>query len=146
MNVTQFGGQPVVTAGLNGMMGVGGNVAKGSIPSAYPIYIAAINDASVQVITPILSDSLGRLQISTLSQKQTVNDLGYLNTYKNILAVQDLSQSDGNTWVDLLNQILLELKILNQQIYELPRILQSTSISQDPPESYRADPTVFNSN
>jgi len=35
---------------------------------------------------------------------------------------QDTSNFEGQTQIELLSQILLELKILNQQIHELPTI------------------------
>jgi hypothetical protein len=37
--------------------------------------------------------------------------------------IQDTAQLEGQSIVELLGQILLELKILNQQTYELPRII-----------------------
>ena len=37
--------------------------------------------------------------------------------------VQDTSQFEGQTQIELLAQLLQEVKILNQQMYELPKVL-----------------------
>jgi len=60
--------------------------------------------------------------------------------------VQDTSQNEGQNFVELLAQILLELKILNQQMYELPIRLTYSNPGADSPETYRNDPTFFNIN
>ena len=58
-------------------------------------------------------------------------------------AVQDVGVVDGASQIELLSLILLELRILNQQMYELPSLFAQGLPSQDPPESFRNDNTIF---
>ena len=58
-------------------------------------------------------------------------------------AVQDVGVVDGASQIELLSLILLELRILNQQMYELPSLFAQGLPSQDPPESFRNDDTIF---
>ena len=58
-------------------------------------------------------------------------------------AVQDVGVVDGASQIELLSLILLELKILNQQMYELPGLFAQGLPSRDPPESFRNDDTIF---
>ena len=62
----------------------------------------------------------------------------------NNVFVQDVTQQEGQSQIELMAQILQELKILNQQIYELPRLLASGQLSVDPPEMLRKEPSIFN--
>lgn len=66
-------------------------------------------------------------------------------TYQQVgaMAVQETAQFEGQTQTELLAQILLELKILNQQMYELPRLIASGQASNDPPELFRSEPSIF---
>jgi hypothetical protein len=71
------------------------------------------------------------------------------------LSVQDTTQFEGQTQTELLAQILQELKILNQQIFELPRVqaaaFQGPTVAQqgsivtlgDEPKDMRNDVTLF---
>ena len=79
------------------------------------------------------------------------NQIGLNNTSANTGAfnigtvyVQDATQQEGQSHVELLAQILTELKILNQQIYDLPRIMATGNWPGDSPEVIRQDPTIFN--
>ena len=58
-------------------------------------------------------------------------------------AVQDVGVVDGASQIELLSLILLELRILNQQMYELPGLFAQGLPSRDPPESFRNDDTIF---
>lgn len=58
-------------------------------------------------------------------------------------AVQDVGVVDGYSQIELLSLILLELKILNQQMYELPGLIAQGLPSPDSPESFRNDNTIF---
>jgi hypothetical protein len=44
---------------------------------------------------------------------------------------------------ELLGQILLEMKIMNQYLYDLPGILQGTAGNQNEPIEYRNEQSVF---
>jgi len=76
----------------------------------------------------------------TLNNSTTgTNPFGSNNVF-----VQDITQQEGQSNVELLAQVLLELKILNQQIYELPKLLATGQQAQDPPEMLRAEQSIFN--
>ena len=156
VNLTQLAGTGPVTAGVAGTLAVGGNLAQATAPTTYPLQVGGVDDikgptaATTALIRRSLTDSYGRMQIGTTTGQgtgqtstPTLNDIGYLASYKNILEVQDTTMTEGYSQVDLLNQILLELKILNQQLYELPRLQQTGMVSVDPPEFYRNDPSIF---
>ena len=150
-NIVQFGSQPVVTAGLNGVQAVGGNVATGIAPTTNPLQIGGVDDLKVPLTRRFLTDYLGRLQIGTntgnpqgTGQSKALHELGFLNDYKNILEVRDTSKDEnGFSVVELLNQILLEMKIINQQLYELPGQIDRGEAAQTAPEQYRNDITLF---
>ena len=58
--------------------------------------------------------------------------------------VQDITQQEGQSQIEILAQILLELKIQNQYLYELPRLIATGTQSKDAPEILRAEPSIFN--
>lgn len=60
------------------------------------------------------------------------------------IAVEDVNQFEGQSQIELLAQILLELKILNQQIYELPGLRAIGKPAQDEPQTMRNEPSIFN--
>ena len=60
------------------------------------------------------------------------------------IEVQDVNQFEGQSQIELMAQILLELKILNQQIYELPGLLALGKPAQDEPQTMRNEPSIFN--
>jgi hypothetical protein len=66
------------------------------------------------------------------------------SNYVDSQAVQDLSTVEGVSQIQLLSLILLELRILNQQMYELPGLIAQGLSSQDPPESFRNEQSAFN--
>jgi hypothetical protein len=75
------------------------------------------------------------------------NSIGMLpHTYQlsGAMNVQDTSQFEGQTQIELLAQILLEMRIMNQQLYELPRLMATSQQSFDPPETFRQEPSIFN--
>jgi hypothetical protein len=132
VNMQQVGGVTTVTGGLAGTLGVGGSGAVGAIPLTSPIIAGGIDPAGLT--RRLASDTLGSLFVSarviptnlaalggTTQAPVPVSLAGYNNQVP--LAVQDTSQFEGQTQIELLAQMLQELKILNQQIYELPRIL-----------------------
>jgi hypothetical protein len=60
------------------------------------------------------------------------------------LAVVDVDDHEGQSAIELLGQILTELRIANQYLFELPRLLNAGSQSQDEPGVFRSDSTIFN--
>jgi len=61
----------------------------------------------------------------------------------NTILTQEVAQFEGQSTIELLAQILLELKIMNQQMYELPRLIATNQSSTDPPETFRQEPSIF---
>jgi hypothetical protein len=59
-------------------------------------------------------------------------------------SVTDTTQFEGRSQIELLALILLEMKIMNQQLYELPRLIASGQPSIDPPEVFRQEQSIFN--
>lgn len=59
------------------------------------------------------------------------------------VAVEDVDQFEGQSPTELMAQILLELRIMNQQLYELPRLIASGLPSPDEPQNMRIDSTLF---
>ena len=132
VNVQQVGGIAAVTGGLAGTLAVGGSGAVGAIPLTSPIIAGAVDPAGLT--RRLASDPLGSLFVSarviptnlaalggTTQAPVPVSLAGYNNQVP--LAVQDTSQFEGQTQIELLAQILQEMKIMNQQLYELPRII-----------------------
>jgi hypothetical protein len=73
-------------------------------------------------------------------QKLLAYQLGNLPAMPVVLA----DKVEGVGMVELLSQVVTELKIMNQQLYDLPRVLSAGSTALDTPEQYRNDPTFFN--
>lgn len=143
--VNQWNGTDIVTAGLAGVLSVGGNVATGAAPTTNPIQIGGVDIGRLTGVaanlTPkvrrILVDERGRLISSEVEPNSGLNFHGALSAY-----VQEVSQLDGVSMVELLGMILGELRILTQQIHELGR--GSTFSSKDSPEELRKDFYNFN--
>jgi hypothetical protein len=146
MNVTQYGGYNVVTAGVNGMAAIGGNIASGTAPTANPVLMAGADGLAVPLTRRVLTDVLGRIQIGNIPSQRTtgVNILGFDPSIRNILEVQDTSVAEGMEMDEVMVQVLFELRILNQQMYELPRLLRDGLQNVDQPEDFRDDMGVFN--
>jgi hypothetical protein len=146
-NVTQYGSQPVVSANVNGMPAVGGNIAPGVTPTAYPVLIAGVDQNTTPLTRRLLTDAIGRVQIGNVPSQNTkaINILGFDPTYRNILETQDTTKSDDSQSLQDLNlQILKELQILNHQIYELSKAMQNGQTLNDEPNLLRNDTTIFN--
>jgi len=137
--------------GLNVIQLNGTNIqAVGSTTATVPLPIGSVDDLKAPITRRYLIDTLGKQiiatntgQVSGTASSKTLNELGFLSDYKNNLTVQDVSRSDGNSNIDLLSGILLELQVLNQQIYELPRLIASGRASLDEPDDLRNDLTLF---
>ena len=60
------------------------------------------------------------------------------------LAVQELTQFEGQSFVELLGQILTELRISNHYNFNLPSLLTTGTINStgDEPAALRNDPNI----
>lgn len=79
-------------------------------------------------------------------QTRIVGNIPAVETAQNVTVIPtaEVATLDGQSQIEILQQILLELKILNQQIYELPRLLSLGLPSVDEPGQFRNEPSVFN--
>ena len=171
MNVVQVGGTAAVTGGLAGTLGVGGSTAVGVAPTSNPVIAGAIDPGGLG--RRLFSDATGRLILNPYSLTTSVpsslagvvlttsaggniapvTTAGFDN--KVPVSVQDTSGFEGQSYVELLGQILQEMKIMNQQLYELPRIMaaqmngyNSAAINPQPylgdePTQMRNDASLF---
>ena len=89
---------------------------------------------------------MGTILMAYAEQIQVIGSISAGQSPQNQPAVpiESTDQFEGLSQIEILGQILLELRILNQQMNELPRLLANGLAPQDTPESYRADPTFYN--
>ena len=157
-------GSAVISGGVAGTLGVGGPNAVATATTTNPLQMGGIDPQGL--VRRLASDTLGSLFVSARVIPTSLAALGgttqapvpvALTGFNNQvpLAVQDTSQFEGQTQTELLAQILQELKILNQQIYELPRVqmaafngspvavpAQSAALG-DEPTAMRNDASLF---
>jgi hypothetical protein len=164
MNIVSVGGTATVTGGLAGTLGVGGSTAVGVAPTSNPIIAGGIDPGGLG--RRLAADALGTLFVSSRVVPSSTAALGTSTQapvpvatagYDNrvALSVQDTMQFEGQNHVELLGQILQEMKIMNQQLYELPRFMAAqmngyqfaTSLPQpvlgDEPTAMRNDASLF---
>ena len=140
-NEAQYGGTTVVTGGVAGLPGVGGNVAPGSARTANPVPVAGA-DAS-NLTRTVLTETAGRVQVGAFGTDFTGAAAALsvqlaTNNLVPALQTQDVGCTDGSTLGVVLWQILLEMRVLNQQVY----LLNSQGGALDDPASIKADPTI----
>ena len=164
INLVNIGGNAVVTAGNAGTLAVGGGGQPGVTLTTNPVVIGAIDPANL--IRQAVSTGLGDLITGNRTIPTNLAALGTTTTGKTPIAatgynnqiphtIQDTSQLEGQSQIELLAQILLELKIFNHQMYELPRVIslalqgptapqQGQSIQLgDEPYNLRQDSSLF---
>jgi hypothetical protein len=163
-NIHQMSGASVVNGGTAGSLGVGGILGNATTlagaASPNPMLIAAADSGTPGVnfsagafqptLRRLLSDNTGRLRLAEETGLQTLHNTPALN-------VQDTTQTDGQTDDEMIAQLLLETRITNQLLYDLPdrlyavmQSLQQTSsqpfrsFAGDDPATLRGDPSIFN--
>ena len=140
--------------GVNGVGAIGGNVANGIAPTANPVLTAGWDGTLTRTIR---TDTLGKpiisgdaavaatptanpVQVSGVDGSNLVRRFGVLpNQIGNINSaqVQDITATEGQTQIEILLQILTELKILNYYAQNLG------SSKTDDPTVLRADPSFI---
>lgn len=146
-NLSQVGGTGTVNAGVAGVLSVGGNIGVGVAQTTNPLVIGGIDAANLT--RRLQTDALGRPIIASIDPSNTTRNLGSVSpggTMQNIaaLAVQDLSQFEGQSLAELMAQILIELRILNYYEFNLPALLTTgtTNSRGDEPSALRSDPMI----
>jgi hypothetical protein len=131
-NLAGINGASVISGGVAGTLGVGGTNAVGIASASNPVLVGGVDPTGLarRATTTMLGDVItGNRTIPTssaaLSSTTTGNTpIGSANYINQIpQTVQDTSQFEGQTQTELLAQLLQEIKILNQQMYELPRVI-----------------------
>ena len=125
-------GAAVVSGGVAGTLGVGGTNAVGVASASNPLIAGGVDPTGLarRATTTMLGDLItGNRTIPTssaaLSSATTGNTPVAVAGFNNQIpqTIQDTSQFEGQSQTELLAQLLQEIKILNQQMYELPRVI-----------------------
>lgn len=145
VNLSAISGTSPVTSGVAGMLAVGGNIAVGSAPTSNPLPITIDTSGLTR---RLLTDLSGRISTSGTDAASTARPIGVLppaagNQNVAPTAVNDISQFEGQSLSEILGQILVELKINNQMMSELPLVLQGQNGRFDEPAQFRNDQTIF---
>lgn len=132
---------------------VAGPNLPGSTTVAQPVIVggrqAPTSITPAGITRVLLTDSDGRTQVglNVLDQAKTIGTQlqAISNNFQNgnSLSVTDLSQTEGQGRDELLYQILLEMRIMNQYMSELPQKLNAGLNNLDEPSQFRNDPSVF---
>jgi len=132
VNIVNVAGGTAITGGVTGTLAVGGTNAVGIASASNPVLIGGVDPTGLarRAATTMLGDvitgnrtiptSSGALS-STTTGNTPIGGASFNNQIPHV--VQDLLQHEGQNHVELLAQILTELKVLNQQFYELPKVL-----------------------
>lgn len=164
INIAQVGTAAVGATGANGGNAAGGarqdallNIGSSvNIPGggniSYPIMVggrqAPQTGFSSGIPRWMLVDGDGRVQIATDQTKNTgtVQLQATSNNFQNgnSLNVTDTTQFEGQSQTELLAQILLEMRIMNQYISELPQKLNAGQSNLDEPSQFRNEQSAFN--
>jgi hypothetical protein len=89
---------------------------------------------------------MGNLLMAYTEQTRIVGEIPAARVPEGISAVStvDVNQFEGQSQIELLSLILLEMRIMNQQLYELPGLLANGLPAQDEPQTMRIEPSMFN--
>jgi hypothetical protein len=132
VNIVNVAGGTAITGGVVGTLAVGGTNAVGVASASNPVLIGGVDPTGLarRAATTMLGDVItGNRTIPTssgaLSSTTTGNTPIGGASYNNQVpqTIQDTLQYEGQNHVELLAQLLQEVKILNQQFYELPKVL-----------------------
>jgi hypothetical protein len=149
-NLNTIGGAAIGNGGGAGVFPVGGTSAAAAAPSANPVVAAGVDSGEVRLaaaLTGLVPVPLTRrILTDTLGRQRLTNEVAPVSQFTNVpaLNVQDTTQFEGQSVVDLLAQILTELKVMNLQIQAIPAVLNSGGVLLDDPADLRSDPSLFN--
>ena len=89
---------------------------------------------------------MGNLLMAYTEQTRIVGEVPASQSPEYVTAapVVDVDQLEGQSNIELMSLILLELRIMNQQLYELPGLLARGLPAQDEPQTMRIEQTMFN--
>ena len=115
MSLQSVAGNAIITGGVSGLLAVAGNIANGVAPTANPNLIGGIDTSGLT--RRILTDTSGRLINAATDATNTSRPIGAIPAAAGIqnvaaLNVMETSQFEGQSFLELLSQILLELRII----------------------------------
>lgn len=142
-NIAQLNGTTVVNAGVAGTLAAGGNAAPGAAPTMYPMPTGSIDTTGFT--RRVLSDTNGRLVIAALGSDGTYRAIAQLppafgnqNIPAEYVALADSTES--GTIAEMLNQMLIELRMQSLYLYRLPENINYPLSATDDPVYYRNNP------
>ena len=149
-NITQVGSSAIASAGVSGLLSTGGPTAVGSAPgAAYPTIIGSIDPSGL--IRRVQSDIGGRLNVNSYGVDSTGNirifgatpPTGSSNLPS--VLVQDTTQFEGSSQIELLGLILQELRINSYYLFNMASLLNTgTSLPiSDEPIALRNEPSIL---
>jgi hypothetical protein len=115
VNVGAVVGNTTVTAGVNGLLAVGGNNAPSVAATGNPLPISGVD--LTNLVRRITTDVLGNLVVVGPDPTKITNTTP--------LKVTNLADSTGPAEDELMYLILLELKLMNLYLKELPKVLDT---------------------
>jgi len=160
-NIAQIAGTAPPTAGVAGTLVTGGAVANGVAPTTNPNLIAGIDGSGLT--RRVLTDTLGNVAVggsTAVGVRPTANPVGVgavdqagLTTRlgavsQSALGVPALATVSGDSvegmsQMDLLFQILMEMRIMNQTMVESINTCNPGIVDIDEPSVMRNDPTFM---
>lgn len=133
-----------VSAGVNGVAAVGGNIGVGSAQTVNPLVVGGVDGNALT--RRLLTDTAGRIAMSAVDSAGTVRAVALLPPGTNsqnvaALPISDVTSFEGNTQIEILALMLTELKVINYYLYNLPQLLNSGNGNPpaDDPDNLRSD-------
>lgn len=143
INLQSIVSNTAVTAGISGLLAVGGNIAPAAARTSNPIPISGTDSGNLTRV--LRTDTTGNIGISATDQAGTNRPLTTLNTAGNQQSVPiiNVEQFEGQSLLEIMAQILVELRINNLYMSELPTVLNLPNGKFEEPDSLRKDVTLL---
>jgi hypothetical protein len=121
-----------------GVLSVEGYNLPGEARVAAPMGVAGTDVNNI--VRSLLTDSNGRILLSGLAAAMGIQNLQAVPT-------SDITQQEGQSQIEILQQMLMELKVVSRMLTELPLVLNGQQgFGPDEPEAFRADSSIFTIN
>ena len=109
MNLTQINGQPVVTANVNGIAAIGGNIAPGSLATAYPAPVAGADSGGLT--RRLLTDTSGALVLNGADFQGTSRRITTDAAGRTWVTDRTIDPDTGVSLIELMRLVLTELRV-----------------------------------
>ena len=114
-NTAQFGGQNVVTAGVNGTQAVGGNIAPGVAQTTNPLVVGGVDAGGLT--RRVLTDVTGNITAVGPNANTAIGSAPFL--------CQAVKGNNAYDMTELLAKILLQMQLVGYYLKELPQAINS---------------------